>query len=258
MNFKSIILTTTLVFSSNAYAVKPPPKPAVDIVCDGCVGTTDIESGAVTSNKLSIELQQQNSELDMRVSDNTADIQTNTFNVGVNTTDISANATAIQENTAAINNIVVPNIFKVLANGVEIGSYVTSTANSIYVLSGKDYVFGVTKFGDLMPHVVYEIRYEFSQCRGQAYISTNRLGGAEAIGPLAHGNGIVFSLKGNDLYVPSNAASVTLTTNSRISDEQSSCQDTSLTTEFYPVYQNDSAVTGVTLINYPLPLSIGR
>jgi len=44
-------------FATSTFAVKPikpPPPPVIaeDVDCDGCVGTTDIEDGAVTSIKL--------------------------------------------------------------------------------------------------------------------------------------------------------------------------------------------------------------
>ena len=51
-------------FATQALAVKPvkpPPVPvtAEDVICDGCVDTTDVADGAVTTQKLSSELQQQ-------------------------------------------------------------------------------------------------------------------------------------------------------------------------------------------------------
>jgi hypothetical protein len=68
---KANFLICLLVFaglSTNAFAVKPikpppPPVTAEDVVCDGCVNTIDIEDGAVTTNKLSTQLQQQNDAL---------------------------------------------------------------------------------------------------------------------------------------------------------------------------------------------------
>jgi hypothetical protein len=57
--------------ANNAYAKKPPTEPtpviADDVICDGCVDSADISDGAVTSQKLSPSLQQQNSQLDARV-----------------------------------------------------------------------------------------------------------------------------------------------------------------------------------------------
>jgi len=50
-------------FAANTFAAKPPPKPAQDVVCDGCVGTTDIENGAINSEKLSTGLQQEINQL---------------------------------------------------------------------------------------------------------------------------------------------------------------------------------------------------
>ena len=65
-----LVLLLSAGISANVFAGKPPPKPpkpAADIICNGCVGTTDIENGAVTTEKLSAALQQQNSQLDARV-----------------------------------------------------------------------------------------------------------------------------------------------------------------------------------------------
>ena len=62
MNTSHIFMIASLLiavqFSTQALAkkpVKPPPLPvtAEDVICDGCVGTTDIEDGAVTQQKLS-------------------------------------------------------------------------------------------------------------------------------------------------------------------------------------------------------------
>lgn len=58
------ILVTLLVVAllpAQGFAKKPPkpPKPitAGDVVCDGCVGTADIENGAITTEKLSSDIQ---------------------------------------------------------------------------------------------------------------------------------------------------------------------------------------------------------
>ena len=48
------------VFAAKPIKPPPPPVTAEDVVCDGCVNTIDIEDGAVTTNKLSTQLQQQN------------------------------------------------------------------------------------------------------------------------------------------------------------------------------------------------------
>ena len=53
--------------TTNTFAGKPPPKPAADLVCDGCVETIDINDAAVTEEKLSTELQQQINEFEARI-----------------------------------------------------------------------------------------------------------------------------------------------------------------------------------------------
>jgi hypothetical protein len=54
---------------ANAFAAKPPPKPASDLDCVECVDTADIANGAVTTEKLSPALQQEISQLTALVSE---------------------------------------------------------------------------------------------------------------------------------------------------------------------------------------------
>jgi hypothetical protein len=51
-----ICLLVSSLLTVDVFAGKPAPKPASDLECTGCVGTTDIEDGAVTTQKLSAEV----------------------------------------------------------------------------------------------------------------------------------------------------------------------------------------------------------
>ena len=56
---KLILALIITAFASNAFAKKPPKPPtaARDLDCVECVDTTDVADGAVTSEKLSSDLQ---------------------------------------------------------------------------------------------------------------------------------------------------------------------------------------------------------
>ena len=74
LNFSYILATIlvatllpTQVFAAKGGKPPPEPVPAVDVDCNGCVDSIDIANGAVTTDELSPALQQQNSQLDARV-----------------------------------------------------------------------------------------------------------------------------------------------------------------------------------------------
>lgn len=51
-----VSLLPVQVISAKGKPPPPPPEPASDVVCDGCVDTTDIADGAVTTVELSTEV----------------------------------------------------------------------------------------------------------------------------------------------------------------------------------------------------------
>ena len=81
------ILAMTVQFSQQTLAakpVKPPPGPvtAGGVVCAECIDTADIVNGAVTTEKLSVDIQDRLDTQDAVISDNVTRIDNNVVSIG--------------------------------------------------------------------------------------------------------------------------------------------------------------------------------
>lgn len=100
-----ILLLLSVNVSVSVFAAKPPPKPAKNLDCVGCVDTVDIAPQAVTTEKLSQDVQNtlQNVNLnDSRITTNSEGIQTNANAIGANSANVNLNASNINTNASGI------------------------------------------------------------------------------------------------------------------------------------------------------------
>ena len=64
-----IYLLMYSVLAADICSAKPPPKPAGDLECEECVGTNDIEDGAITTQKFSTDVQDAINQLKTRIAE---------------------------------------------------------------------------------------------------------------------------------------------------------------------------------------------
>ena len=247
-----IILLITTCITINAFAAKPPPKPANDLDCIGCVDTVDIATQAVTTEKLSQDVQDtlQKANLnDTRITINSTDIQTNVFNIGVNTadvqtnaTDINTNANNIQTNTSAIDGVLASKNISVFADGVRIGSFLlyqlSNAPQFVYILSDTNYTVELLPTGGSPVTGILGSYFLTNDCSGQSYTNISP--------PFFSTQGYVFSTNGNDpvahRYVPSGQPVETIATLSAIFT--GSCTSYTQTLIARKTFPNDPSVTG--------------
>jgi hypothetical protein len=199
------------------------------------------------------------------ITTNGADIGTITTDIATNAGNISGNASNITANTNAISAIAAP--LSVLANGTPVGRFIgfDHTYRGVNLINSKDYLLRIrTRYEGLRPEGGisnrYSIFYQSVDCTGPAYIQKVELVNSPPAGMLAANHGVVFDVNGSVYYLPANAISSNFSVSSYHSsnDLTFTCQPNPMTDDFYAVFPNDSLVTGVSSLIFPLPITLGQ
>jgi len=211
----------TAVFVTNAFAAKPPPKPAGDVDCAGCVGTTDIEDEAVTAEKLSTGVQDEINQLKDRVGE---------LESKINTLEEQPKPELAYD-----------------GNGTLIGTFLSTNDffNSFQIRNKSGYLLSIRQLDGTLAFHPSAVRYESIDCSTQPYSRFTTAGG-------------VVTNDGSDVYyVPLDAELATnLTLVSIGSPSNCSSQIQPSPASAWPVLPNDPNVTGVLSAQYPAPIRI--
>ena len=231
------ILATLLVASllpAQVFAakpIKPPPEPpppvtAEDVVCDGCVDTTDIADGAVSAEKLSAILQDRLNQIEAEVANN-------------------------KPVSVKSNGQIIGRFLGLISDG---GTNVNPPSGDFYALSDKSFLFKVISEGRLEGGS--QISYESNDCSGQAYIQSGFINDYQAE------QGFVRSTPYDQdpipaYYTPPSHTTVMTVIGSSINEEGCQIAQNSALESYYSIFPNDPAITGVSNPPFATPITLG-